>query len=48
MGEESTLDLRQVATDVDEADKDKLTFALQGTPPAGIKVSLYAASSKPP
>ncbi|RAM36361.1 hypothetical protein DBZ45_15670 [Arthrobacter globiformis] len=39
-GEEATLDLRQVATDVDKADKDKLTFALQGTPPAGIKASL--------
>ncbi|MET3935703.1 hypothetical protein ABIE00_003749 [Arthrobacter sp. OAP107] len=39
-GEESTLDLRQVASDVDEADKDKLTFALQGAPPAGVKATL--------
>lgn len=39
-GEEATLDLREVAADVDAADKDKLTFALQGTPPAGIKASL--------
>lgn len=45
-GEESTLDLSQVAADVDEADKDRLTFALQGTPPAGIKAALEGSLFK--
>ncbi|GAA5194266.1 Ig-like domain-containing protein [Arthrobacter gyeryongensis] len=39
-GEETTLDLRQVASDVDQADKDKLVFALSGTVPQGAKISL--------
>ncbi|WP_157365222.1 Ig-like domain-containing protein [Arthrobacter sp. QXT-31] len=40
VGEEATLDLRQVASDVDEADQDRLTFALQGKIPAGIRAAL--------
>ncbi|MDZ4352518.1 MAG: Ig-like domain-containing protein [Arthrobacter sp.] len=38
--EDATIELRDVASDIDEADKDNLTFALQGTPPAGIRVAL--------
>lgn len=45
-GEEAALDLSQVAADVDEGDEDKLTFALQGTPPAGIKASLHGSLFK--
>lgn len=40
VGEEAVLDLRQVASDVDEADKDKLAFALSGSTPQGVRVSL--------
>ena len=40
VGEDATLELRDVAADVDDGDMDKLTFALQGTPPAGIKAAL--------
>lgn len=40
VGEEAVLDLRQVASDVDEADKDKLAFALTGSTPQGIRVAL--------
>lgn len=46
VGEEAVLDLRQVATDVDEADKDRLAFALTGSAPAGIKVSLDGSTLK--
>ena len=46
VGEEAVLDLRQVATDVDEADKDRLAFALSGAAPAGIKVSLDGSTLK--
>jgi hypothetical protein len=45
-GEEAVLDLRQVASDVDEADKDKLSFALSGAAPAGLKVSLEGSTLK--
>ena len=40
VGEDSSLELRDVASDIDDGDKDKLTFALQGAPPAGLKAAL--------
>lgn len=45
-GEEAALDLRQVATDVDEADRDNLSFALSGAVPSGIKVTLDGGTLK--
>ncbi|WLQ08341.1 Ig-like domain-containing protein [Arthrobacter oryzae] len=45
-GEEALLDLREVASDVDEADKDRLAFALAGPAPAGVKVSLDGSTLK--
>lgn len=46
VGEEGSLDLRQVASDVDEADRDKLAFALSGAAPAGVKVTMDGATLK--
>jgi hypothetical protein len=46
VGEDASLDLSQVASDPDEADKDKLTFALPGKTPAGVRASLEGSVLK--
>ncbi|WP_455835183.1 Ig-like domain-containing protein [Pseudarthrobacter siccitolerans] len=46
VGEEAVLDLNQVASDVDEVDRDKLAFAVSGSVPAGIKVTLDGGTLK--
>lgn len=45
-GEEAALDLLQVASDVDEADKGRLAFQLNGSVPPGIRVSLEGSILK--